>query len=123
MGDEPVSPYLPYWWACEKFYHYLYGLSFEICTDHKPLVIERWLLYLQQFQYKLTHIWGKDNAVDVLSRLPVGATQDYETPATEEFAYSIASQAVPAALVPKQVEIASENDPTLRLVRQAGHDR
>ena len=30
----------------------------------------------------------------------------------------MASQAVPAALVPKQVEIASENDPTLRLVRQ-----
>ena len=30
-----------------------------------------------------------------------------------------ASQGVPAALVPKQVEIALENDPTLRLVRQA----
>ena len=56
-------------WACEKFYLYLYGISFEICTDHKPLVIvlgakskppsvriERWLLYLQQFQYKLTHM-------------------------------------------------------------------
>ena len=80
--------------------------------------IERWLLYLQQFQYKLTHIRGKDNAADVLSRLPVGATQDHDTQATEEFAYSIASQAVPAALVPKQVENASENDPTLRLVRQ-----
>lgn len=55
-------------WACEKFYLYLYGISFEVCTDHKPLLIvlgakskppsariERWLLYLQQFQYKLTH--------------------------------------------------------------------
>lgn len=27
-------------WACEKFYLYLYGISFEICTDHKPLLIE-----------------------------------------------------------------------------------
>ena len=27
-------------WACEKFYLYLYGVSFEICTDHKPLLIE-----------------------------------------------------------------------------------
>ncbi len=26
-------------WACEKFYLYLYGIEFEICTDHKPLVI------------------------------------------------------------------------------------
>ena len=49
-------------WACEKFYLYLYGIKFEVCTDHKPLVtvlsakskppsarIGRWLLYLQQF--------------------------------------------------------------------------
>ena len=119
-------------WACEKFYLYLYGINFEVRTDHKPLLIvlgakskppsariERWLLYLQQFQYKLTHIPGKDNAADVLSRLPVGATQDHETQATEEFAYSVASEAVPAALVPKEVETASEKDPTLRLVRHA----
>ena len=23
-------------WACQKFYLYLYGIKFEICTDHKP---------------------------------------------------------------------------------------
>ena len=67
----------------------------------------------------MTHIRGKDNAADVLSRLPVGVTQDHETQATEEFAYSVASEAVPAALVPNEVEIASEKDPTLKLVRQA----
>ena len=119
-------------WACEKFHLYLYGIKFEICADHKPLVIvlspkskppsariERWLLYLQQYQYDLTHIRGKDNAADVLSRLPVGQTQDKDTKETEDFAYSVAREAVPAALVPKQVEIASANDPTLQLVRQA----
>ena len=37
---------------------------------------------------------------------------------TEDFAYSVVREAVPAALVPKQVEIASANDPTLQLVRQ-----
>ena len=79
-------------WACEKVYLCLYGIKFEIRTDHKPLVtvlsakskppsarIERWLLYLQQFQYTLTHIPGKENAADVLSRLPVGSTQDDDT--------------------------------------------
>ena len=76
--------------------------------------LERWLLYLQQFQYKLTHIRGKDNAADVLSRLPVGTTHDHETQATEEFAYSVVSEAVPATLVPKEVEITSEKDPTQR---------
>ena len=119
-------------WACEKFYLYLYGTKFEIRTDHKPLVvvlgakskppsarIERWLLYLQQFQYELTHIRGKDNPADVLSRLPIGQTQDEDTRETEDFAYSVASEAMPAALMPKQVEIASADDPTLHLVRQA----
>ena len=119
-------------WACEKFHLYPYGIKFEICTDHKPLVIvlspkskpvsartQRWLLYLQQYQYELTHIRGKDNAADVLSRLSVGQTQDESTKETEDFAHSVAREAVPAALVPKQVEIASENDPTLQLVRQA----
>ena len=119
-------------WACEKFYLYLYGIKFEVCTDHKQLVtvfsakskppsarIERWLLYLQQFQYTLTHIPGKDNAADVLSRLPVGSTQDEDTQETEDFAYGVANAAVPAALLPKQVETASANDPTLQIVRKA----
>ena len=54
-------------WACQKFYLYLYGIKFEICTDHNPLVtllgsqppstrIERWLLYLQQLPHELTQI-------------------------------------------------------------------
>ena len=72
-------------WECEKFYLYLYGINLVTRNDHKPLVtvigasskpplarIERWLLYLQQFQQKVTNIRGKDNAADVLSRLPVG---------------------------------------------------
>ena len=74
---------------------------------------------MQQFQYTLTHIPGKDNAADVLSRLPVGSTQDDDTRESEDLAYSVASAAVPAALLPKHVETATANDPTLRLVRKA----
>ena len=48
--------------------------------------MERWLFYLQQYQYELTHIRGKDKAADVLSRLPVGQTQDEDTKETEDFA-------------------------------------
>lgn len=59
---------------------------------------------MQHYQYVLTHIRGKDNAADVLSRLPVGQTQAEETKETEDFAYSVAREAVPVALVPKQVE-------------------
>ena len=119
-------------WACQKFYLYLYGMEFELRTDHKPLVtvlgvkstppsarIERWLLYLQQFRYVVTHISGKENSADALNRLPVGPAQDHDARESTEYACSIASEAVPAALTPQQVEQASAKDPTLQLVRQA----
>ena len=118
-------------WACEKFYLYLYGVKFELRTDHKPLVIvlgktsnppsariERWLLYLQQFQYEITYIRGTDNVADVLSRLPVVSAEG-DCNDTEEFAYSVASEAMPVALVPSEVEALSAKDSTLELVRQA----
>ena len=112
-------------WTYEKFYLCLYGIKFEIRTAHKLLVtvlsekskppctrIERWLLCLHQFQCK-------DNTADVLSRLPVGSTQDEDTRETENFAYIVASAAMPAALLPKQVETATANDSTLKIARKA----
>ena len=111
---------------------FLYGTQFELCTDHKPLIsvlgpnskppsarIERWLLYLQQFNYTIRHIWDKNNSADVLSRLPVGEVETADAKESKAYACSIASQAVPAALTPKEVELASEHDKTLMLVRKA----
>lgn len=111
-------------WACQKFYLYLYGIEFELRTDHKPLVtvlgvkstppsarIERWSLYLQQFRYVVTHISGKENSADALSRLPVGPAQEHDARESTEYACSIASEAVPAAHTPQQVEQASAKTP------------
>ena len=81
--------------------------------------IERWRLHLQQFDYKVTHIPGKKNAADALSRFPVGKSDDGDMRATEEYAYSAAVEAVPAALRPSDVERASEQDATLKMVREA----
>lgn len=118
-------------WALQKFYLYLYGMEFEFHTDNKPLVtllgikgtppsacIERWLLYLQQFCYVVMHISGKENYADALSCLPVGPAQDHDTHESTEYACSIASEAVPAAVTPQQVEQASAKDPMLQLVHQ-----
>ena len=59
------------------------------------------------------HIRGKDNAADVLSCLPVGQSQNEDTSETEDFAYSVAIEATRAALVPKQVKVASADATTL----------
>jgi len=116
-------------WACQKVYLYLYGIEFELRTDHKPMVtalsakstppsarIERWLLHLQQCCYVVTHISGTENSADALSRLQLRTMMPCES---TEYACGIASEAVPAALTLQQVEQASAKDPTLQLVRQA----
>ena len=79
-------------WAVQHFRVYLEGAPFELKTDHSALKwllatkqpqgrLARWILFLQQFQYTVSHIKGTRNVVpDVLSR----RTYDYtSTPADE----------------------------------------
>lgn len=68
-------------WAVERFYYYLAGLKFELVTDHKhlkaifkptskpPARIEKLLLRLQTFKFKVIYQSGKSNIADPLSRL------------------------------------------------------
>jgi len=46
------------------------------------------------------------------ARLPVGSTQDEDTRKIKDFAYRVASAAVPSALLPKQVETGTADDLT-----------
>jgi hypothetical protein len=68
-------------WACEKFHLYLYGIPFELITDHKPLEglyssksrtnarIQRWMLRLMPYTYSIRYMPGLQNIADALSRL------------------------------------------------------
>lgn len=74
----------------KKFETYLRGSSVVIKTDHKALAfvqnwklynsrITRWILYLEQFDYTVEHIRGKENVVaDTLSRYLPNSTSIQE---------------------------------------------
>ena len=67
-------------WACERFQLYVFGREFELETDHKPLQyiynktsrpsarIERWVLRLQGYNFKVIYRPGKTNIADALSK-------------------------------------------------------
>ena len=80
-------------YCVRKLSYYLRGKRFELETDHANLIwmeksevpkIIRWRIYLQSYDFELSHIRGKDNGVaDALSRLMLLSTicdRDYEDP-------------------------------------------
>lgn len=113
-------------WAVERFYYYLAGLTFELVTDHKPLEaifkrtsrpparIERWVLRLQSFKFKIVYKPGKENIADSLSRLShaneVGKTFDTEV---EHHIFTILENSSPEAINMSQIIIASRHDPEI----------
>ena len=118
-------------WACERFHQYIYGLRFELVTDHKPLEIiysrtskpsariERWVLRLQPYDFKVRYTPGATNIADALSRMPVDSADDeFTTLLTEESVRFVTKTAVPNALTAQQVEQASRIDPELCNIRK-----
>ena len=115
-------------WACERFKLYVYGREFELETDHKPLKhiydtsskpfarLERWVLRLQGYNFKVIYRPGKTNIADALSRLNYMVQKD---PSGEEadFVRGIAQESTPMATTAREVERVSEKDPELCSVR------
>ncbi|KAJ8366663.1 hypothetical protein AAFF_G00345590 [Aldrovandia affinis] len=119
-------------WACERLHPYIYGRQFTLVTDHKPLEviygphskpcarIERWVLRLQPYDFKVKHIPGKRNIADPLSRL-LGETAQREKHhhGSDEYVRFVAASATPKALTTREVEEASATNPELIEVRKA----
>lgn len=122
-------------WAVERFHYYLFGRSFELITDHKPLEtifgvaskpcarIERWVLRLQSYRYKIKYIAGKNNIADPLSRLATdtkpASTFDENA---EHYVNWIAELATPKALKTIEIIEHSLNDPLIVAVKAALYD-
>ncbi len=71
-------------WGVEHFHLFVYGKEFTLITDHKPLEViygnrnakssarvERWVLRLQPYSFKVVYKPGSTNPADYLSRHPI----------------------------------------------------
>ena len=111
-------------WSVERFNLYVFGREFEIETDCRALEflhsarskpsarIERWILRLQGYNYKVVYRPGRSNIADCLSRLKVRVSDRASfTSKTADVARIIALESMPRALSPQTVEKESEFDP------------
>uniref|UniRef100_A0A669BA80 Gypsy retrotransposon integrase-like protein 1 n=1 Tax=Oreochromis niloticus TaxID=8128 RepID=A0A669BA80_ORENI len=119
-------------WACERLHPYVYDRKFDLITDHKPLEviysqrskpcarIERWVLRLQPYDFKVVHIAGKQNIADSLSRLLSDTTsKEVHKHESEEYVRFVAVNSTPKALTTREVKEASATDSELTEVRRA----
>ena len=98
-------------WACERFSNYILGRTFQIESDHKPLIpllnskhldnlpprILQFRLCMARFDYIVQHVPGKLlYTADALSRVPVDMEETTEFPAEVEAFVDSVIQSIPA---------------------------
>ncbi len=118
-------------WGCERFHLYLYGLEeFTLVTDCKALEaiysvkskpsarIERWVLRLMPFKFKVHHVSSTQNIADCLSRLNKIPALSHEGEETEEYIRAVAVIATPQAMNTREIERESAADHDLSVVRR-----
>ena len=116
----------------KKFHNYLFGRTFTLCTDHKPLQsllneskpipcmafarIQRWALTLASYEYTIKFKNGPANTnADALSRLPLPATSTKEVPIPSELVL-LMEHISSGPLTATQVKTMTQRDPVLSRV-------
>ena len=118
-------------WGVEHFHLYLYGNEFTLVTDHKPLEviygsrnskpsarIERWVLRLQPYSFKVVYKPGSNNPADYLSRHPT-RTSLKQQKLTEQYINYLTRNCVPKAMTLEDIKTATDEDRTLKGLRAA----
>ena len=117
-------------WACERVY-YVTGVKFKIVTDHEPLVaifnkpsskppprIEKWVLFLQSYDFTVEYRPVKDNPSDYLSRHPLEYNDEEMTSSqtTEGQVRFIMNSSIPDAVSLEDIKRETELDPVLQKI-------
>ena len=108
----------------------MYGLpEFELVTDHEALKviystrskstarIERWVLRLQPYNYRVCYVPSRKNIADALSRL-TKIEDSFHSQDDDEYVRMVASHTTPVALRIKEVKQASAQDSELQAIRK-----
>lgn len=119
-------------WAIEHFNIFLFGKEFDLITDHKPLEvlfgqkskpcarIERWVLRLQAYQYKVKYKPGKTNIADPLSRLCKYPNASLR--GEDKYVHQIVEHSRPHAISMRDIIENSGNDPEVCCVKKGIYD-
>ena len=116
-------------WGIEHLHLYLYGSSFQVITDHKPLEtifnnptcnatarLERLQLRLQPYKVKVVYKPGADNPADYMSRHP--DFKQSKTPGrlsrVDAYVNFVTTNAVPPAITLEEIKDATAADETLQ---------
>ena len=119
-------------YGVRKFHNYLFGRTFTLCTDHKPLQsllneskpipcmasahIQRWALTLASYEYTIKYKSGPANTnADALSRLPLPNTSTSEVPIPSELVLLMEHMST-GPLTAAQVKTMTQKDPVLSCV-------
>ncbi|CAK1595187.1 unnamed protein product [Parnassius mnemosyne] len=106
-------------WAVEHFNTFLFGKEFDLITDHKPLEflfspkskpcarVERWVLKLQAYRYKIKYKPGNTNIADPLSRL---CKETNVQPIRDDHICQIVQLAKPHAISMRDIILQSGSD-------------
>ena len=116
-------------YGCEKNCLYLLGRPFTIYSNHKPITtilnkcktivplhIERLILCLQGYDFKIAHISSNENISDNSSRHPFAHPQE-SNQYLKEYISFVCKNACPKALTLDDVKQAAKNDKTLQKLK------
>ena len=118
----------------KRFHCYIFGRSFILSSDHKPLAslfakdktvpaqasarIQRWALTLGMYEYELIHKSGATHGnADALSRLPLPGSASEETPQPAEMVL-LFEELQKGPVTAEQIKLWTRRDPVLSRVQQ-----